>query len=187
MRRRLPGIKKRLATRSSMFRISPQRPAMKILHAFIVSAVAAISLGTASAQHMGGSGFGRCMGTACVPGTGIGSLFGDATVVAQARLDVLHARLGITAAQEAAWQAYATRVLEQADLMDDVMASMFLTTGTAAQRMTAQAGLVLEQAQAFAAAARAFNDLYALFTPEQRLIADGQWGLGMGVGMGRGY
>lgn len=170
---------------------------MKTVHAVFLAAVAALSLATASAQPYGGP-IGGCRGVGCgsgygpgphmgsAPGPGYGSAFGDATVVAQARLDALRSRLQLAPAQEPAWQALADAMLEQARQMDQARTRLFDSTGNAAERMTLRAELLGLQADAFAMVAHAFNGLYAVLTPEQRLVLERQWGYGMGVRFGRG-
>lgn len=175
---------------------------MKTVHALFVAAVAAMSLATASAQTYGGFP-GGCRGMGCGTGTatgygpgshmgygpghgpGPGYGYGDATVVTQARLDALRTRLQITAAQEGAWQALASAMLQQATRMDQARTRLFESTGNAAERMMLRAELMGLEADAFEAVAHAFGALYAILTPEQRLVVERQWGFGMGPGWGR--
>lgn len=170
---------------------------MKTVHALLIAAVAAMSLATASAQTYGGfpggcRGMGCGTGTAYGPGShmglgpGTGYGYGDATVVTQARLDALRARLQITAAQDPAWQALVAAMLEQAGQTDLARTRLFESTGNAAQRMTLRAELMMIEAEAFEMVALAFNGLYAVLTPEQRLVIERQWGFGMGFQFGRG-
>jgi hypothetical protein len=160
-----------------------------------------MSLATASAQTYGGPGIGGCRGMGCGTGTGYGPGshmgygpgygpgpgygYGDATVVTQARLDALRVRLPITAAQDPAWQALATAMLRQANETDQARTRLFDSTGNAAERMTLRADLMMIEAEAFDMVAHAFGALYAVLTPEQRLIVERQWGFGMGPGWGR--
>lgn len=167
---------------------------MKTVHALLTAAVAAMSLATASAQTYGGFP-GGCRGMGCGTGTaygtgwhmgpGPGFGYGDATVVTQARLDALRARLQITAAQDPAWQALVAAMLEQANQTDLARTRLFESTGNAAQRMTLRAELMMIEAEAFEMVAHAFSGLYAVLTPEQRLVVERQWGFGMGPGWGR--
>jgi hypothetical protein len=167
---------------------------MKTVHALLIAAVAAMSLATASAQPYGGPGFGGCRGVGCGtgygpgshmgPGPGTGYGYGDATVVTQARLDALRARLQITAVQDPAWQALAGAMLQRAGQMDEARTRLFDSIGNAAERMTLRAELMVRQAEAFEMVAHAFSGLYALLTPEQRLVVDRQWGFGMGLRFG---
>lgn len=176
---------------------------MKIVHALLVAAAAALWLPTASAQPYGGPGFGGCRGVGCgtgygqgygpgyAPGYGAGThmgpgpgygytdSYGDATVVTQARLDDLRSRLQITADQEPAWQALAGAMLQQAGQMDAARTRLLDSTGNAAERMNLRAELMVGQAEAFEAVAHAFSGLYTALTPEQRLILERQWGFGM--------
>lgn len=168
---------------------------MKIVLASFAAAVAALSLATASAQTYGGPGIGGCRGMGCGtsshmgygpgygPGPGIG--YGDATVVTQARLDALRARLQITAAQEPAWQALAAAMLQQATRTDEARTRLFESTGNAAERMLLRAALMGLEADAFEAVAQAFSALYAVLTADQRLVVERFWGFGMGPGWGR--
>lgn len=167
---------------------------MKTVHALLIAAVAAMSLATASAQTFGGfpggcrgmgCGTGTAYGTGSHMGPGTGFGYGDATVVTQARLDALRARLQITAAQDPAWQALVAAMLEQANQTDLARTRLFESTGNAAQRMTLRAELMMIEAESFEMVAHAFNGLYAVLTPEQRLVVERQWGFGMGPGWGR--
>lgn len=166
---------------------------MKVVHALLIAAVAAISPATVSAQTYGGSP-GGCRGMGCGtagngPGShmghGLGYGYGDATVVTQARLDALRARVQVTAAQEPAWQALANAMLQQATRTDEARTRLFDSTGNAAERMMLRAELMSLEADAFETVAHAFGALYAILTPEQRLIVERQWGFGMGPGWGR--
>ena len=173
---------------------------MKTVHALLFAAVAALSLATASAQPYGGPGFGGCRGVGCGtgngpgygPGThmgpgaggGYGYAYGDATVVTQARLDALRSRLQITAIQDPAWQALADAMLQQAGQVDGARTRLLDSTGNAAERMISRAELMVQQAEAFERVAHAFAGLYALLTPEQRLVVERQWGFGMGLQFG---
>jgi hypothetical protein len=171
---------------------------MKIVHALLIAAVAALSLATASAQTYGGLP-GGCRGMGCGAGYGPGSHmgygpgygpgpgygYGDATVVTQARLDALRTRLQITTVQEGAWQALANAMLQQATRTDQARTRLFDSTGNAAERMMLRAELMSLEADAFEMVAHAFGALYAILTPEQRVVVERQWGFGMGPGWGR--
>ncbi|HET7728451.1 MAG TPA: hypothetical protein VFK48_00340 [Usitatibacter sp.] len=86
---------------------------MKRMHTILFGAIAATALGLAVAQPYGGPFPRPCAATAA--GCGPWAAQGDWAANRQARLDAMHARLGITAAQEPAWQAFAAAAAQQAE------------------------------------------------------------------------
>ena len=97
------------------------------------------------------------------------------------RLVDMKAQLGITAAQESAWQAFTTAAKQQATEIQSMRAQMQQGTGSAPERMAQRATLMQQRAQAMATMTNAFNALYAVLTPEQRSVADQHFGM-MGPG-----
>lgn len=139
-----------------------------------------------------GAGAGPCMGAGPATGPGMGMGMGpgmvgrgpDAATVG-ARFDALKAEIKITAAQEAAWQAYVTVVQQQAEQRQA------LRTQMQAQMQDPQAAATVDRAAQYEAmsklrethlAARqaALNDLVAVLTPEQKAVAEQRLAAGPG-------
>ena len=165
---------------------------MKRTHKFIAGAVTGIALAVAGAtfaQPYGGMapGMGHGMGM----GPGHGPMAGvDPAVMADAHLNSLKAQLSITAAQEDAWQTFATQAKQQAASMQTMRAQMQAGTGSAPEQMGQRAAAMQQRATGMATMTNAFGALYAVLTPAQRAIADqnvgmmGRHGRGFGGGAG---
>ncbi|MFN4148471.1 MAG: Spy/CpxP family protein refolding chaperone [Rhodocyclaceae bacterium] len=94
---------------------------------------------------------------------------------AKARLDDLKSRLRITPEQEPLWNAYAEKV--QAEVGKGVTEMRALAAEaklTAPERLARRESLMEERLAAMKAVHESFNRLYAVLTPEQKLIADRQ-------------
>ena len=158
-----------------------------------IAAAVATTLGLAAAAYAyqgGGPGFGPCNGDG--PRAGMAGPYGgrgdfNPTAMIEGRLAYQKAELNITKAQETAWQAYSAKARAQAGIMLAMRGTMLNTDGSAPERIAARTALMkqhLAQAEAMSAA---LKDLYAVLTPEQKAIADQQFGhMGGGFGMG-GY
>ena len=166
---------------------------MKRTHALIAGLVAGASLAVAAAtyaQPYGGMGYGP--GAGMVPGhgpmAGQGPMAGvDPAARVESHLSYLKTQLQLTtAAQEAAWQAYATKAKEQAAAMQALRAQMHDGTGTAAERMADRTEAMEQRAALMAAKTGAFITLYETLTPAQKAIADQNVGMMGGRGMHRG-
>ena len=134
--------------------------------------VASVALLPAHAQENGiarGSPHGHQLGS-----------FGGAQAVARALLGVLHQRLGITAAQEPAWQAFADAVATQAGDADTGLAQAG-ALNNAVDALNLQASVLRKQADDAAAVARTFTALYAVLTPAQRAITDSYFKAGLAL------
>ena len=161
---------------------------MKRTHTVIAGVVAGVALAVAAAtfaQPYGGMGHGYG------PGMGIGHGHGpmagvDPAAMAETRLGDLKTQLKITAAQEAAWQAFATQAKAQAASMQALRAQMQQDTGTAPERMAQRTAAMQQRAAGMATMTNAFGSLYAVLTPEQKAIADQNVGMGGHHGM-RGF
>jgi len=161
---------------------------MKRTHSLIAGAVAGVALALATAtyaQPYGGMGYGHYPGMG--RGFGHGPMAGfDPVAFADARLGDLKAQLKITTAQEAAWQTFATEARQQAASMQAMRAQMQTTPGTAPERMGQHATAMQQHAAGMATMTNAFGALYAVLTPEQKVIADqrvgsmGHYGIGFG-------
>ncbi len=170
---------------------------MKRATKVLITIGAALSLGLAAAAvsaqpygpgwHMGGYGPGYGMGPGMMGGYGPGYGMGP-----QARFGAsvddnlagLKTELGITAKQDAAWQAFAKNAKQQSENRQAWFAKMQQARSAgSAPEFLAQRTEILKQRQAEAEAnATALKDLYAALTPEQKAIADQSFG-----GYGPGY
>ncbi len=145
----------------------------------VTGVVAGIALAVAAAtyaQPFGGMGpgFGHGMGM----GPGHGPMAGvDPAVRVDYRLSDMKAQLKITSAQEAAWQAFTAAAKEQAAGMQALRAQMQASTGTAPERMAQRTTAMQQRGAAMATMTNAFNALYAVLTPEQKAIADQNFGM----------
>lgn len=104
--------------------------------------------------------------------------FGNPGAMADARLASMKTGLGITAAQENAWQSFATQVKQRAETMQARMAAMRDTGGTAPERLAKRDELMKQHQAEREKVTSAFKDLYAVLTPEQKAIADRGFGPG---------
>jgi len=148
-------------------------------HTLITGLVAALALAVAAAtyaQPFGGMGHGYGPGMGMGPGHG--PMAGvDPAAMADAHLSDLKARLKINTSQEAAWQAFATQANAQAASMQAMRAQMQLDTATAPERMAQRATAMQQRAAGMATMTNAFGALYAVLTPEQKVIADQNVGM----------
>jgi Spy/CpxP family protein refolding chaperone len=96
--------------------------------------------------------------------------------------------LKITPAQESAWKAYETSLQQQAKTMQALrgqMQTLMQNAQPGSAEFIAQRDAMIKQHDAnFAGRAAAFKDLFAVLTPEQRVIADGSFGPMGGYHMG---
>jgi Spy/CpxP family protein refolding chaperone len=111
---------------------------------------------------------------------------------AEERLAGLKSELGITAKQEAAWQAFVKSAKQRDESRQAWFAKMREARAAGSlPELLAQRDEVFKQHQAERQAmTSALKDLYAALTPEQKTIADqrlGGFGPGYGAGYGRGY
>ena len=152
---------------------------MKRTHTLVAGVVAAVALAFAAATYAQpyggmGQGFGPGMGM----GYGHGPMAGfDPAAMADSHLSDLKAQLKITAAQEAAWQTFATQAKQQAASMQAMRGQMQAGTGTAPEQMGQRAAAMQQRAAGMATMTNAFGTLYAALTPEQKAIADQNVGM----------
>ncbi len=160
-----------------------------------IGTAVALTLGAAvvSAQPQGyGPGFGMGQGMGFGPGhamgQGAGFMHGPAAMggarmgpmanqnpaaMADARSAYFKAELKITPAQESAWKPFADLGKQQAE----AMAAFRTTMHSAAQRSAPESldlrnQMMKTRQQQMEQTAKAFKDLYAVLTPEQKAIAD---------------
>lgn len=127
------------------------------------------------------------MGGGWGPGAGPA---GDPGKYAEARLNVFKAQLGITSAQESAWQAFAGKAKQMAESRRAMWAAMQSTPQTAPDRLAQRAAMMKQRAAAVESLAGSMKDLYAVLSPEQRNLVDrvaARRGGGMGRGHGMGH
>ncbi len=157
-------------------------------HTLITGLVAGVALAVAAATYAQpyggmGQGFGPGMGM----GPGHGPMAGvDPAAMADSHLSDLKAQLKINTSQEAAWQAFATQAKAQAASMQAMRAQMQQDTGTAPERMAQRTTAMQQRAAGMATMTNAFGALYAVLTPEQKVIADQNVGMMGHRGMGFG-
>ncbi len=124
-----------------------------------------------------GYGMGPGMMGGYGPGYGMGpqARFGASV---DDNLAALKTELGITAKQDAAWQAYAKNAKQQSENRQAWFAKMQQARSAgSAPEFLAQQTEILKQRQTEAEAnATALKDLYAALTPEQKAIADQSFG-----------
>ena len=154
---------------------------MKKSHTAIAGVIAGVALSVAAAsyaQPYGGMGQGFGPGMGMGMGMGRGPMAGvDPSVRAESRLSDLKTQLKITAAQEAAWQTYAGQAKQQAAGMQAMRAQMTQGAATAPERMAQRTAAMQQRSSAMVAMDSAFNALYAMLTPEQKTIADQNFGM----------
>ena len=172
---------------------------MKRTHALIAGLVAGASLAFGAATFAqpqgGGMGYGPGPGAGMGHGMGYGQgqMAGkgpgagvDRAARAESHLAAMKSKLQITSAQEAAWQAFATKAKEQATAMQAFHAQMQGSTANAAERMTQRTAAMQQRAVLMTAKTDAFVALYAVLTPEQKAVADQSFGQMGGRGKHRG-
>jgi hypothetical protein len=126
-----------------------------------------------------GMGYGMGPGAGMMMGPGYGRGGGGYGPGAQQRGDVadgnlanMKSTLKITSEQEAQWQAFTGAWKRHADNMGALREKAWQGSGTAPERMAARAEGMQQRAAEMAAMSKAFADLYAVLSPEQKAIAD---------------
>ena len=85
--------------------------------------------------------------------------------------------LKITAAQDAAWQAFAAKAFQQAENQSAMRGRMLAVSGSAPERLTQYAEMMKQRVAGMETMAAALKDLYTALTPEQKAIADNEFGM----------
>ena len=147
---------------------------MNKIQTAVTAMVAGVTLAAASAvladagHHMGrGMGMGHDHGNMDHV---------DRSARVETHLNDMKTQLKITAAQEPAWQAFTAAAKQRAADMQAMHASMQQDSGNAAERMAQHSAAMQQRGAAMAAMSDAFNTLYAALTPEQKAIADQNFG-----------
>ena len=111
---------------------------------------------------------------------------GDSAAMVDRHLADTKAALHITAAQEPAWQAFATQAKQQAEAMQTMRDKLqgADTNATAPDRMQARTQLLQQRLTGMEAMTQALKHLYAVLSPEQRNIANQRLGMMGGHPMG---
>jgi len=158
---------------------------MKTINKIVAGTVAVFSLaavGLVSAHP--GMGMGSGMGWGMHGGMH-GGMYGADN--AAARLADLKSELKITAAQDGAWQSFVAVMQQQAAARDALRAQMQGQmqgpNATPADRSAHFEAMSKFRDEHLAARSAALKDLYAVLTPEQKLIADQRLMPGRGPGM----
>uniref|UniRef100_E6PLW7 Periplasmic protein n=1 Tax=mine drainage metagenome TaxID=410659 RepID=E6PLW7_9ZZZZ len=102
---------------------------------------------------------------------------GDTAAMVDSHLADTKAALNITAAQEPAWQAFATQAKQQAEAMQTMRGKLRDANATAPDRMQARTQLLQQRLTGMEAMTKAFKHLYAVLSPEQRAIANQRLGM----------
>jgi Spy/CpxP family protein refolding chaperone len=152
---------------------------MKKIYLVAAGLVGGIALAVAAVTHAQpfagmGPGFGHGMGME--PGHGPMANV-DPAAMADARLADLKTQLKITPAQDAAWQAFADTAKQQATGMQAMRAQMQAGSGTAPERMAQRASAMQQRAEGMTTMSKTLDALYAVLTPEQKTIAEQQFGI----------
>ena len=144
--------------------------------------------------HMGGYGPGNGMGPGMMggygPGYGMGpqAMYGGNYADPDESLAALKSQLGISEAQEGAWQAFVKSAKQQKENRQAWLAKRqeARNAGSAPEVLAQQTEWMKQRQAEMQANATALKDLYATLTPEQKTIADQRFG-GFGPGWTQGY
>lgn len=159
---------------------------MRTSHRVVGAVACAVSLAFAAPAfaHPGGMGPGAGSQSECGQGMagmgmrggghGMGSMGmqGDHAAAAGGHLASLKTELKITAAQEAAWNAFAAKAAKQMEGMQGSREKMRDGAVTAPERFAQRAEVMKQRVTGMEGISTALRDLYAAFTPEQKAIAD---------------
>ena len=129
-------------------------------------------MGPGTCSMMGGMGQGMMMGWGMMNPAMMGMMMGGPA--AQGRLAYMKAELGITDAQTAAWDGYASAVNARVTSMQGMHAGMMqaMQTGSAITRMDAHIKAMQSMVDSMQALKPATEALYAVLTDEQKQKAD---------------
>ena len=129
-------------------------------------------MGPGTCSMMGGMGQGMMMGWGMMNPAMMGIMMGGPA--AQGRLAYMKAELGITDAQTAAWDGYASAVNARVTSMQGMHAGMMqaMQTGSAITRMDAHIKAMQSMVDSMQALKPATEALYAVLTDEQKQKAD---------------
>lgn len=147
-------------------------------------ATLAVSLAAVSVvSAFPGPGFGPMGGGPGAFGPGARFARGDLAAFAEKRIDDLKTELKITAAQEPAWQALTSKAKQQAQAMQANRTKMQEAAGPTPDRMAQRSDFMKQRVAGMESMSAAMKDLYAVLTPEQKILADQRFGHGGGPRM----
>ena len=163
---------------------------MKRIHKILAGAAGALTLVAMTAvvaapdATAGCAGMGPGMGRmGMMQGGHHGPMWGgEPGAMAEQHLTRLKTELKITAAQEPAWSAFAAKATEQAKAMHALQLQnpqnppAADAKTSAPERMALHVDLMKQHLAGMEAMGAAMKDLYAALTPEQRALADQQFG-----------
>jgi len=153
----------------------------------VMTAVAAGPDGTVGRYYGMGPGFG---GMGMMHGGMYGGMYGGGPGAMSAQyLTQFKTALAITPQQESAWQVFAAKAAEQATLMQATHLQQYQAIDDdtpAPDRMAQRLGVMTQHLAGMQAVNTTFKDLYAVLTPQQRSVADEQFGFMGPRGFGRG-
>lgn len=137
--------------------------------------VAALGFSSLVVAHPGGMGMGQGMGPMGGMSGPRAMMMADPTAMAEQHLADAKIQLKITADQETAWQTFADKAKQQAATMQGMRGQMQQMQGTAPDRMSQRAEMMKSRSEQMATMSTALRDLYAVLSPEQKLLADKQF------------
>ncbi|MDE2367345.1 MAG: Spy/CpxP family protein refolding chaperone [Burkholderiales bacterium] len=123
-----------------------------------------------------GPGMGMMGGMHGSPGPGAHGAIGDMSASVAGRMADLKGELKITAAQEPAWQAFTSKVAEQAQAMQAQRRSLQAGDVPAPDRMAQRTAFMKQRLAGMESMNAALKDLYGVLTPEQKAAADKRLG-----------
>jgi hypothetical protein len=162
---------------------------MKRSHKIAMGIVAAAALGLSGAALYAqptGEGWGPGMmghggpemmgGWHGGPGMMGGRFGANPAAAIESHLGALKSELKITSAQESAWQKFADAAKQHGDAMGKLREQMQNAPQSAPDRMAQHTEIMKQQLAGMESTTGAFKQLYAALTPEQKAVADRQFG-----------
>ena len=137
--------------------------------------VATLCFSSLVIAHPGGMGRGQGMGPMGGMSGPRAMMMADPAAMAEQHLAGAKIELKITADQETAWQTFAGKAKQQAASMQGMRGQMQPMQGSAPDRMSQRAEMMKSRSEQMATMSTALRDLYAVLSPEQKLLADKQF------------
>lgn len=137
--------------------------------------VAALGFSSLVVAHPGGMGMGQGMGPMGGMSGPRAMMMADPAAMADQHLADAKIQLKITTDQETAWQTFAGKAKQQAATMQGMRGQMQQMQGTAPDRMSQRAEMMKSRSEQMATMSTALRDLYAVLSPEQKVLADKQF------------
>lgn len=150
---------------------------MKRSHKIVAATIATLSLAAVTAVFASsGMGMGPMGGMHGGFGPGGHMAGGDPAAQVDTHLGQFKGELGITAAQDPAWQIFAGKAKQQAQSMQAARAKMHEASGSASDPMAQRIEFMKQRVGDMEATNAAKKELYAVLTPEQKATADKRFG-----------